>query len=40
MRKEVSAGAVIFYEEGKEREYLLLNYMGGHWGFSSWSCRD
>jgi 8-oxo-dGTP pyrophosphatase MutT (NUDIX family) len=35
MRKEVSAGAVIFYEEGKEREYLLLNYRSKtrHWDF-------
>jgi len=36
MRKEVSAGAIIFfYEEKKEREYLLLNYRSKtrHWDF-------
>ena len=33
MKKESSAGAVIFYQQGKKREYLLLNYLGGHWDF-------
>lgn len=33
MKKESSAGAVIFYQKGKKREYLLLNYLGGHWDF-------
>jgi prepilin-type N-terminal cleavage/methylation domain-containing protein len=33
MKKESSAGAVIFFQKGKKREYLLLNYLGGHWGF-------
>jgi prepilin-type N-terminal cleavage/methylation domain-containing protein len=33
MKKESSAGAVIFFQRGKKREYLLLNYLGGHWGF-------
>jgi prepilin-type N-terminal cleavage/methylation domain-containing protein len=33
MKKEHSAGAVIFFQKGKKREYLLLNYLGGHWGF-------
>jgi len=33
MKKESSAGAVVFYQKGKKREYLLLNYLGGHWGF-------
>lgn len=35
MRKEVSAGAIVFYEEKKEREYLLLNYRAKtrHWDF-------
>ncbi len=33
MKKESSAGAVIFFEKGNKREYLLLNYIGGHWGF-------
>ncbi|BCX15371.1 MAG: diadenosine 5'5'''-P1,P4-tetraphosphate pyrophosphohydrolase [Candidatus Parcubacteria bacterium] len=33
MRKEISAGAVVFYQKGNKREYLLLNYLGGHWDF-------
>lgn len=33
MKKEYSAGAVIFFQKGQKREYLLLNYLGGHWGF-------
>lgn len=33
MKKESSAGAVIFYQKGRKREYLLLNYLGGHWDF-------
>jgi len=33
MKKEHSSGAVIFFQKGKKREYLLLNYLGGHWGF-------
>jgi len=33
MKKESSAGAVVFYQKNKKREYLLLNYLGGHWGF-------
>jgi prepilin-type N-terminal cleavage/methylation domain-containing protein len=33
MKKESSAGAVIFFQKGKKKEYLLLNYLGGHWGF-------
>jgi prepilin-type N-terminal cleavage/methylation domain-containing protein len=33
MRKEISAGAVVFFQKGKKREYLLLNYIGGHWDF-------
>jgi len=33
MKKESSAGAVIFFEKEGKREYLLLNYLGGHWGF-------
>lgn len=33
MRKESSAGAVVFFQKGKKREYLLLNYLGGHWDF-------
>jgi len=35
MRKEISAGAIVFYKEKKEREYLLLNYRSNtrHWDF-------
>ncbi len=33
MKKESSAGAVIFFKKGKKIEYLLLNYPGGHWDF-------
>ncbi|MER3407090.1 MAG: diadenosine tetraphosphate hydrolase [Patescibacteria group bacterium] len=35
MRKETSAGAVVFYQKGKLREYLLLNYRTRtrHWEF-------
>lgn len=32
MRKEQSAGAVIFHENGN-RKYLLLHYKSGHWDF-------
>lgn len=32
MLQERSAGAVLFYED-KIREYLLLKYVQGHWGF-------
>jgi 8-oxo-dGTP pyrophosphatase MutT (NUDIX family) len=34
MRKERSAGAIIFFESQGKREYLLLNYLGGHWSFA------
>jgi bis(5'-nucleosidyl)-tetraphosphatase len=34
MRKEKSAGAVIFREGNKERYYLVLHYTLGHWGFA------
>lgn len=33
MKKETSAGAIVFFQKGKKREYLLLNYLGGHWDF-------
>lgn len=33
MKKESSAGAIIFYQKDKKREYLLLNYLSGHWDF-------
>ena len=31
--REKSAGAVIFYDNGEEPEYLLLLYEAGHWDF-------
>ncbi|HID04211.1 MAG TPA: NUDIX domain-containing protein [Candidatus Caldiarchaeum subterraneum] len=31
--KEKSAGAVVFYDNGQEPEYLLLLYEAGHWDF-------
>ncbi|MFH0987378.1 MAG: NUDIX domain-containing protein [Patescibacteria group bacterium] len=33
MKREKSAGAVIFYREGGENYYLLLNYKASHWDF-------
>ncbi len=33
MKRESSAGAIVFYQKGAKREYLLLNYLGGHWDF-------
>ncbi|GIW66901.1 MAG: diadenosine 5'5'''-P1,P4-tetraphosphate pyrophosphohydrolase [Candidatus Parcubacteria bacterium] len=35
MRKEISAGVIIFYQDKKmkSREYLLLKYLGCHWDF-------
>lgn len=33
MQHEKSGGAVIFHE-GKETEFLLLNYPSGHWDFA------
>ncbi len=33
MKKETSAGAIVFFQKGNNREYLLLNYLGGHWDF-------
>lgn len=32
--KEISAGVVSFYTGDKGREYLLLQYGSGYWGFS------
>lgn len=32
MKKETSAGAIIF-RQNKERKYLLLHYESGHWGY-------
>jgi 8-oxo-dGTP pyrophosphatase MutT (NUDIX family) len=33
MKRETSAGIVVFYEREKKREYLLLHYESGHWDF-------
>jgi len=33
MPPEKSCGALIFREEDGKRLYLLLHYVGGHWGF-------
>ncbi|GIW65638.1 MAG: diadenosine 5'5'''-P1,P4-tetraphosphate pyrophosphohydrolase [Candidatus Parcubacteria bacterium] len=35
MKKETSAGIIVFYQNNKKkiREYLLLKYLGGHWDF-------
>jgi len=33
MEEEKSAGAVTFYKEGSNIEFLLLHYGKGHWGF-------
>jgi len=33
MKKIVSAGFALFCREGDVLEYLLLHYVGGHWGF-------
>ena len=30
---EKSIGAVVFRREGEKVKYLLLRYLGGHWGF-------
>lgn len=34
MKIELSSGAIIFKEEGRIREYLILNYGAGHWDFA------
>lgn len=33
MRKEKSAGAIVFRREGGKIKYLLLHYESGHWDF-------
>jgi 8-oxo-dGTP pyrophosphatase MutT (NUDIX family) len=33
LKRERSAGAIIFREDGEERYYLLLYYPVGHWDF-------
>ena len=34
MKKEKSAGAIIFREEKGKKYYLVLHYELGHWGFA------
>jgi bis(5'-nucleosidyl)-tetraphosphatase len=34
MKKEYSAGVVIFLDHHEERMYLLLHYASGHWDFA------
>lgn len=33
MEEQTSVGIVVFRKEGKVRQYLLLQYGKGHWGF-------
>lgn len=33
MIEEISAGAVIFFEDNSDRKYLALHYPAGHWDF-------
>src|SRR5438477_4024422 len=33
MKKQTSAGIVVFYQVNAHREYLLLKYIAGHWDF-------
>ncbi|MCD6279884.1 NUDIX domain-containing protein [Candidatus Micrarchaeota archaeon] len=33
VKKEVSAGCILFFGNGKQRKYLLLHYESGHWDF-------
>jgi len=33
MKRQISAGIVVFSEHNDKFEYLLLHYPGGHWGF-------
>jgi len=34
MRQEISAGAIVYYEDDGKRTYLLLKSRKGHWGFT------
>ncbi|MEM0438384.1 MAG: bis(5'-nucleosyl)-tetraphosphatase [Candidatus Micrarchaeia archaeon] len=40
MDEERSAGAVVFYEEGGKRLYLILRYGEGHWDFPKGHIED
>ena len=33
MKKETSAGIILYNNEHDEKEFLLLKYPGGHWDF-------
>jgi len=33
MKREYSAGTIVYFENKKGREYLLLHYQSGHWDF-------
>lgn len=33
MKKYISAGIVTYFQDGPDREYLLLRYRTGHWDF-------
>lgn len=34
MIKQISAGIVVYYQQGNTVEYLLLHYIPGHWDFA------
>ncbi len=34
MKHEISAGAIVYYEDGEKRTYLLLKNKKGHWDFT------
>ncbi|MBI5421046.1 MAG: NUDIX domain-containing protein [Parcubacteria group bacterium] len=34
MKHEISAGAIIYFEDGEKRTYLLLKSKKGHWDFT------
>ena len=34
MKREFSAGIVVYRQEGEQRLYLLLHYASGHWDFA------
>jgi 8-oxo-dGTP pyrophosphatase MutT (NUDIX family) len=33
MKREISAGVVVYYKRGERIEYILLQYQAGHWDF-------
>lgn len=34
MKRQTSAGIVVYYQNDSVREYLLLHYVAGHWDFA------